>query len=153
MLLNPNINLEFVVIITATIESTGTTYQCKRSYINTDIKFGHKFGQCIFRENNEYVVDYDCFDSISKIENFDTRSMEMRTENHNHSNFTNEMSTPRKQAKMKVEDIFLDGKLDKLENSGLEDSVEKIPLLSSPDVTEESNSGSRKSRFTIEKIK
>jgi len=166
MLLNPNINLEFVVIITATIESTGTTYQCKRSYINTDMKFGQKFDQCIFREKNEYMVDYDKFDEVSKCPGFDLRSMENRRENNGENIVDNlvksdvgmnvgitsdgdgAMSTPRKPVKLadKIFDM-------KLENSGLEDSIEKVPLMSKSESNSGlTGSGSRRSRFTIEKV-
>ena len=47
--INPNINFELVVVVNTTIASTGTTYQCKKSYLTSDIKWGQRFRQCVFK--------------------------------------------------------------------------------------------------------
>jgi hypothetical protein len=88
------INLEFIVITTATIASTGTCYMTKRSYVQSDIKWGFNFVNCIDKQNREmacykrdelkgfdnslyaskhlkeYVVDLELYDKLEKLENF-----------------------------------------------------------------------------------
>jgi len=49
-LADENLCLEFVVFVTATVESTGATYRTKQSYIQEDIKWGFSFEKCIERE-------------------------------------------------------------------------------------------------------
>lgn len=55
---NPNINFELVVICNVTIASTGTTYQCKKSYTTKEIKWGERYEQCIFKFNKQQAAEY-----------------------------------------------------------------------------------------------
>ena len=72
------VNMELVVIVTGTMSSTGVSYQTKHSYTCSEIKWGHRFEQCIFKKNGVITVDYDKFDGIVQIEKFDPRSYEER---------------------------------------------------------------------------
>ena len=111
-------------------------------------------------------MNYDKFDAVSKCPDFDLRSMENRKENNEEEtiidNLTEsdveinvritsdcdhgEMSTPKKLDK-NADQIFDINS----ENSGLEDSLENVPLKSVPSSVLTGN-GSRRSRFTIEKV-
>lgn len=96
-----HINLEFIVITTATIASTGTCYMTKRSYVQSDIKWGYNFVNCIDKQNRavdcyrrdelkgfdkslyasrhlkEYVVDLEKYDQLDPLDNYPVSSKQV----------------------------------------------------------------------------
>lgn len=48
--------LEIIMTLTATIESTGAIYQTTQSYVTEDILWGHRFKQCIFKAKHGFYV-------------------------------------------------------------------------------------------------
>ncbi|XP_059621113.1 G protein-activated inward rectifier potassium channel 3-like [Phlebotomus argentipes] len=61
---------EIVIIIEATIESTGLTIQTRTSFLNSEILWGHRFDSILFynREFQCYDVDYSRFNETFEVE-------------------------------------------------------------------------------------
>merc|ERR1712127_1016309 len=60
MIETTNLDFELIIIANATIQSTGTTYMTKQSYVQKEIKWGARFKSCIEkapRAEDEYEND------------------------------------------------------------------------------------------------
>ena len=60
--------LELIVSMSATVMSTGSLYQTTKSYTTDDILWGYRFKQCIFLEEDGYVVNEELIDKTIKVE-------------------------------------------------------------------------------------
>lgn len=60
MIETTNLDFELIIIANATIQSTGTTYMTKQSYVQNEVKWGQRFRSCIekaARAEGEYEND------------------------------------------------------------------------------------------------
>ncbi|UYV78233.1 irk-2 [Cordylochernes scorpioides] len=61
---------EILVLLEGTIESTGSSFQARTSYLPADVLWGHRFEQVVSfqRETGEHVIDYSKFDRTVEVE-------------------------------------------------------------------------------------